>query len=122
MKNSILTKYLKNRRFSFQFQQMLMLCLIVFTLCIGFPHQAQARDDINPNSTLATPPKEPQAYQAGKNAVTGVSEGINNTLENVKEKLNLDEPLPESTKEFLANPLAKPKNQNPPERPVGPNV
>jgi len=103
-----------------QIQQMLVLCLIVFTLGMGFSNQVQASNDINPNNILGTP-QAPQAYQAGKKAVTGVSKEINSTLENVKEKLNLDEPLPESTKEFLANPLGI-KNQNPPEHPVGSNV
>jgi hypothetical protein len=54
--------------------------------------------------------------------VRDTSKNINNALENVKDKLNLDEPIPESTKEFLANPLAKPKDQNPPEHGVGSNV
>jgi hypothetical protein len=121
MKNTM-PNHSKNRRFLIQTQQMFAILLIVFTINLCFLNQAQASKDIDVNHTLATPQEEPQAYQLGKKSVKDMSQEINNTLENVKEKLNLDEPLPESTKEFLANPLAKPKDQNIPERPVGSNV
>jgi ABC-type dipeptide/oligopeptide/nickel transport system permease component len=100
-----------------QIYRMAVVCLVMLTLFLGFTKLVEA----------AIPPQvqqeiQPGSYEAGKKAVRDTSKNINNTLENVKEKLNLDEPIPESTKEFLANPLAKPKDQNPPEHPVGSNV
>ena len=51
---------------------------------------------------------EAESYQvepnyAGKNAVETIKEKIESATENVVEKLNLNEPLPESTKEFLSD-------------------
>jgi len=94
-----------------------VVCLVMLTLFLGFTKIVEA----------SIPPQVQQeiqsgSYQAGKKAVRDTSKNINSVLENVKDKLNLDEPLPESTKEFLANPLAKPIDQNPPEHPVGSNV
>jgi ABC-type dipeptide/oligopeptide/nickel transport system permease component len=100
-----------------QIYRMAIACLIMLTIFLGFTKIVEA----------SIPPQVQQeiqsgSYLAGEKAVRDTSKNINNALENVKEKLNLDEPLPDSTKEFLANPLAKPKDQNPPEHPVGSNV
>jgi hypothetical protein len=119
----------------------LVMILVMITLLIGFMQKVEANSIVKPQTyflqTLQTndvnisnnipsniPESQmvdPKAFQAGEKAVTGVSKGINSTLENVKEKLNLDEPLPESTKKFLANPLA-PQDQNIPKKGVGSNV
>jgi len=97
-----------------------VVCLVMLTLFLGFTNLVEASI---PKQVQPFPQEDQsETYEAGKKAVTDVSKNITNTLENIKEKLNLDEPLPESTKEFLANPLAKPKDQNPPEHPVGFNV
>ncbi len=51
---------------------------------------------------------EAESYQVepnytGKNAVETIKEKLESAKENVVEKLNLNEPLPESTKEFLSD-------------------
>ena len=51
---------------------------------------------------------EAESYQVepnytGKNAVETIKEKLESAKENVVEKLNLNEPLPESTKEFLGD-------------------
>jgi ABC-type dipeptide/oligopeptide/nickel transport system permease component len=42
-----------------------------------------------------------QANVSNNNPLENLKEGLKETADNVREKLNLDEPIPESTKEFL---------------------
>jgi len=118
-------------------RQAIAFCLVLITLLIGFIQKVEANSIVKPQTyflqTLqandvnipSNIPKsqliDPDAFQAGEKAVKGVSKEVNSTLENVKEKLNLDEPIPESTKKFLANPLA-PQDENIPKKDVGSNV
>lgn len=43
--------------------------------------------------------------QAAKNAAKEVPNKAGGVMDTIREKLNLDEPIPESTKEFLENPI-----------------
>ena len=113
------------------FRQAIAFCLIAIALLIGFTKNVEANSIVKPKTyflqTLQTnnvnissnipsdDPNtqllDPEAFKTGEKAVKSVAKGINSALENVKEKLNLDEPLPESTKKFLADPLA-PQDEN----------
>ncbi len=130
-----------NKSYLMMFRQAIAICMVMIALSCGVTQKVEANSIVKPQTyflqTLqindvytssnipSNIPKsqlaDPQAFKSGEKAVKGISKGINSTLENVKEKLNLDEPLPESTKKFLANPLA-PQDENLPKKAVGSNV
>jgi hypothetical protein len=66
---------------------------------LGDRLNSQAREH---KSEIANPQ---YAKQAAKNATESAGNKAGNALDNIREKLNLDEPIPESTKEFFSDPV-----------------
>ncbi|MBD2607950.1 hypothetical protein H6G81_26390 [Scytonema hofmannii FACHB-248] len=86
-----------------QFSQILKAILVVFAVLI-----LQLFGDINVLPAQADTVKTPEAkyYNAqptekDKELIDNAKKNLEDIGENIREKLNLDEPLPESTKEFL---------------------
>jgi hypothetical protein len=66
---------------------------------LGDRLNSQAREH---KSEIANPQ---YAKQAAKNATDEATSNVGGAFENIREKLNLDEPIPESTKEFFSDPV-----------------
>lgn len=69
--------------------------------------EADSSEKLRNNEALNTAKevrKDRPAIDAKGNTIEEAKEGLKGVVENVKEKLNLDEPIPEATKEFLDNP------------------
>ncbi|NEU74205.1 hypothetical protein PI95_016965 [Hassallia byssoidea VB512170] len=88
-----------NLRLNQIFKAILVVFAVLFMQCFG---------DINVLPAQADTAKTPEAkyYNAqptekDKQLVDNAKNNLKDIGENVREKLNLDEPLPESTKEFL---------------------
>lgn len=84
-------------------RQFLTAFLVGITLFLS-----QAVVDINPAQAAEALTPEARSFQvddqedyAGKGAFEAVKETIEDTADTVREKLNLDEPLPPSTKKFI---------------------
>ncbi len=58
----------------------------------------QFSGNTNTGNTVKTPEG---TYYKGTPDSDNIQSGLKGTLENIKEKLNLDEPIPQSTKDFL---------------------
>ncbi|MGI2902147.1 hypothetical protein [Tolypothrix sp. VBCCA 56010] len=89
----------KNFRLHQIFKAILVVFAILFLQCFG---------DINVLPALADTAKTPEAkyYNAqptekDKQLIDNAKKNLKGIGENVRDKLNLDEPLPQSTKEFL---------------------
>ncbi|WP_038296259.1 MULTISPECIES: hypothetical protein [Nostocales] len=92
-----------NWQLNLQFSQILKAILVVFAVLI-----LQLFGDINVLPAQADTVKTPEAkyYNAqptekDKELIDNAKKNLEDIGENIREKLNLDEPLPESTKEFL---------------------
>lgn len=87
---------------TFNLRKLIVLCVATITLFLGQFFNSG-------NSLLAQSPgitPEGDYYQVepeytGKGPVTSVKETLKNATENIVEKLNLNEPLPPSTKKFI---------------------
>lgn len=69
--------------------------------------EADSSEKLRNNEALNTAKevrKDRPAIDAKGNPIEETKEGLKGVVENVKEKLNLNEPIPEETKEFFANP------------------
>jgi Tfp pilus assembly protein PilO len=88
-----------NIRFCQIYKLILVLFAVFFVQCFSYNPALSAQADI-----MKTP--EAKYYNAeptekDKQLVDNAKSNLKDIGENVREKLNLDEPLPESTKEFL---------------------
>ena len=84
------------------FRKLIVLCMATVTLFLG--QFLNSGNSLFAQSSSITP--EGDYYQvapeyAGKGPVNSVKETVKNATENVVEKLNLNEPLPPSTKKFI---------------------
>ena len=87
---------------TFNFRKLIVLCIATVTLFLG--QFLNSDNSLLAQSSSLTP--EGDYYQvapdySGKGTVDSVKQTLNNATENVVEKLNLNEPLPPSTKKFL---------------------
>ena len=89
-------------RENFRLRQIIKVIFVVFTVFsihLGYSHALSAQAD-----SLKTP--EAKYYNAeptekDKQLVETAKNNLKDVGDNVREKLNLDEPLPQSTKDFL---------------------
>lgn len=94
---------------SLRLRQFLMAFLIGLTFLVSFavgqfsdPLQAQAAPITSgANASQTQPQAKAQAEGKAGASSGGLVESVKDTAETVKEKLNLDEPLPEGTKIFF---------------------
>ncbi|MBW4541274.1 MAG: hypothetical protein KME43_19365 [Myxacorys chilensis ATA2-1-KO14] len=82
-------------------RQFLMASLIGLTFLVSFA-VGQFSDSLPAQAAPITSANQSKAQAEGTRASSGgLVESVKDTAETVKEKLNLDEPLPESTKLFF---------------------
>lgn len=83
---------------SMQLRQVLTACFLGLILFVS----AALGQFTTPQAFAATTTPEASSYQVPQqDQQTGGSNPLQNAAETIKEKLNLDEPLPQSTKTFI---------------------
>jgi ABC-type dipeptide/oligopeptide/nickel transport system permease component len=88
-----------NLRLSQIFKAILVVFAVLFVQFFGYINVLPAQAD-----TVITPEAKyynAQPSEKDKQLIDNAKKNLEDIGENIREKLNLDEPLPESTKEFL---------------------
>ncbi len=80
-----------------QLRQVLTACFLGLILFVS----AALGQFTTPSAIAATTTPEASSYQVPQQGDTGGGNPLQNAAETIKEKLNLDEPLPEGTKKFI---------------------
>jgi hypothetical protein len=75
---------------------------LIFISAFNFPNMAAQATTLTPEaSEYSVPNPDSRIDINNNNPIENLKENLKDTGVNIREKLNLDEPLPESTKDFL---------------------
>ncbi|MBF2015771.1 MAG: hypothetical protein IGS23_11330 [Rivularia sp. T60_A2020_040] len=75
---------------------------LIFLSAFNYPNIAVQAATLTPEATEYNVPNPNNRINVdNNNPIENLQANLKNTADNVREKLNLDEPLPESTKDFL---------------------
>ena len=75
---------------------------LIFISAFSYPNMAVQAATLTPEaSEYRVPDADSRIEINNNNPIENLKENLKETGDNIREKLNLDEPLPESTKDFL---------------------
>ncbi len=81
---------------------LLGLSFLLFISAFSYPNMAAQAATLTPEaSEYRVPDADSRINLDSNNPIENLKENLKETGDNIREKLNLDEPLPESTKDFL---------------------
>ncbi len=81
---------------------LLGLSFLLFISAFSYPNMAAQAATLTPEaSEYSVPDPDSRIDINNNNPIENLKENLKDTGDNIREKLNLDEPLPESTKDFL---------------------
>ena len=81
---------------------LLGLSFLLFISAFSYPNMAAQAATLTPEaSEYSVPDPDSRINVDNNNPIENLKENLKDTGDNIREKLNLDEPLPESTKDFL---------------------